>query len=143
MHPSITAVPANAADAPAGTDTDVMRLLPGLWRLAVRMQDGGFEAMITFSPAGALVEIAAPRAEPSLGLWTAQPEGRFTFVMHAFVHTNPPGQPAVTIHSVRAACAMTGADTFEGTATLTFSDAKDHAVIFTAEPSFTGIRMTA
>ena len=26
---------------------------------------------------------------------------------------------------------------------LTFSDAKDDAVIFTAEPSFTGIRMTA
>ena len=78
MHRSTTAVPADAADAPRGNrhGRDAAASRP--------VAAGGEDARRAH-----WLKIAAPRAEPSLGLWTAQPEGRFTFVMHALCAHQP------------------------------------------------------
>jgi hypothetical protein len=115
--------------------------LPGVWNLQVALPGLTFNSMITFSPQGTLVEIAAPRSEASLGVWRSTSETAFHYVMRSYVHTNPPGQPSVTLHSVDATGSMTAQDAFEGTAILTISDPADQTVIMTAEPTFSASRM--
>ena len=124
------------------TEMPVEERVPGVWRLTVTAGLRTFDSMICFSRAGTLVEIAAPRAEGSLGVWAAEPDG-FRYTMHAYVHDNPPDQPPVTIHTVRARGTFTGPDSFEGAAMLIFRNAEDDAVLFTAEPTFVGTRVTA
>ena len=129
------------SDQGAVGDSVLDRQLLGVWNLQVDLPGLSFTSMITFSPQGTLVEIAAPRSEASLGVWRSTSQNTFRYLMHSYVHTNPPGQPAVTVHSVDATGEMTAQDTFRGTARLTISDPADQIVIMTAEPTFSASRM--
>lgn len=126
--------PSNTGDQPGGHDKQ--RIL-GTWLAEVSPADGEpFQAMVTFSPGGGLVETESTNPGTALGSWESRGRGRVAFTFQGF-QFDAEGAPAG--RSVVRSEVIVRGDTFSGPFEVEVFDPQGN-VVFSGRGTATATR---
>jgi hypothetical protein len=126
--------PGKTSDQPGGHHGK--RIL-GTWLAEVTPADGEpFQAMVTFSPGGGLVETESTNPGTALGSWESRGRGRVAFTFQGF-SLDAEGAPAG--RSVVRSEVFVRGDTFSGPFEVTFFDPQGN-VVFSGRGTATATR---